>query len=109
MSETVAYVGKLTPVDLEGLSVDEWIQKKLNRTELEFGLTWLEELDEACDNSPERFFYHEGKLYEVERVEFSPEDIAVSFKHADGTTGFVVSYYNGGCSFDEALEYAIQE
>lgn len=31
MSNVESYVGKLLPVELDGLTVDEWIQKKVGK------------------------------------------------------------------------------
>ena len=36
-------------------------------------------------------------------------DIFESNKNDDGTINFHVMYYNSGCSFDEAIDEAIEE
>ena len=37
------------------------------------------------------------------------EDIFNAHDNGDGTIGYEVMYYNGGCSFNEAIEYALED
>lgn len=109
MSTTVAYQGKMKPVDLKGLTVDNWIQKKLGRTVLETSDSWIAELIEEYYGKSKSYFYDSESeiLYKVKRVELEPESIMVANRKSDGSIDFLLSYYNGGCSFDEALALAI--
>lgn len=43
----------------------------------------------------------------MKRVELEPESIMVANRKSDGSIDFLLSYYNGGCSFYEALALAI--
>lgn len=48
----------------------------------------------------------DGEIYEVERRDMEDSDIFEMQKNPDGTLGFVVQYYDGGCGFEEAIETA---
>ena len=37
------------------------------------------------------------------------EDIQNAHDNGDGTIDYEVMYYNGGCSFNEAIEYALDD
>lgn len=105
VSEMETYRGKLTPVDLEGLGLDNWIQNLLGWESLEgtFYESWLEALDEERYDS---YVYHKKSeiLYEVHRESLDPYGFQFSERKPDGTVEFFVSYYNGGASFDEVAE-----
>lgn len=56
-----------------------------------------------------RYVIYEGAVYEVIEVsDLEESDIFESKDNSDGTIGFLVQFYNGGCSFDEAIEYALK-
>lgn len=49
-------------------------------------------------------------MYHVEnRVDLREEDVFESFENEDGSIDFLVQYYNGGCSFGEAVEEALKK
>lgn len=109
MSETEAHTGKITPIDLENKTLDEWIQNKLDTTELEeYYENWIEALEDAFY---EDFYYDPNSeiLYKIESEELDPENILEMTKNSDGSYNFTISYYNGGASFDEVLQWGIQE
>jgi hypothetical protein len=74
----------------------------------------LEENNTLAKNTVDEYFYDveqytevNGKIYEVQDNEFDGYiDIFEAFKNSDGTINYIVKFYNGGCSFDEALEEA---
>ena len=37
------------------------------------------------------------------------EDIFEAYDNGDGTINYEVMYYDGGCSFNEAIEYALED
>ena len=89
MSETVHYKGKLTPT----------------------GKT-LSEFDNSADDIYDHYYKAvliDDQVYTVEKEEVEPyEDVFLSSKNEDGTIDFEVKYYNGGCSFNEAIDEAIK-
>ena len=54
-------------------------------------------------------YFMNGQVYEVECVYEEHDDIFESSKSDDGTIDFTVRYYNGGCSFNEALDCATKQ
>jgi hypothetical protein len=100
MSETVHYSGKLLPT---------------NKTAIEFiGDVKISDSYEDVEEYFADNFYHEavivdGKVFTVDREEVDQSgDVFNSHKNADGSIDFEVRYYNGGCSFDEAIEEALK-
>jgi len=59
-------------------------------------------------------FYREyvivlGKIYKVEMsTKDANYDVFQASKNEDGTISFTLKYYNGGCSFNEAIERALK-
>lgn len=50
-----------------------------------------------------------GLVYEVESVELDPsDDIYRAKKIENGVIEFEVKFYNGGCSFSEAIDTALE-
>ena len=101
MSETVHYKGTLKPT---GKTVSEYVKEKCS------------EIPEYYDDEKEYFddtFYYaavevSGQVYEVEKEDIDPDyDIFIASKNDDESISFEVKYYNGGCSFTEAIETSI--
>lgn len=102
MSETVHYKGKLKPT---GKTVSEYVKEKCS------------EIPEYYNDEKEYFndtFYNaavevSGQVYEVEKEDVDSDyDIFIAIKNDDGSISFEVMYYNGACSFDEAIDQAIK-
>jgi hypothetical protein len=52
----------------------------------------------------------EGIIYEIVQIEnYESDDIFEAKKQRDGSIDFILKYYNGGCSFTEAMEYAFEK
>lgn len=98
MSETNHYKGKLKPTGkdvvtyVEGHQIPDYYDDE------------QEYFDDALCGSA---VFYEGQVYEIDRDEYEDcDDIFEASKNDDGTINFHVKYYNGGCGFSEALEYA---
>ncbi len=97
MSETEINKGKLNPT---GKTVEQYMNGK--------------EIPDYCDSLEEAFvdlFYrkaycYKGFVYEIELEGYEDDDIFESSKNEDGSINFLLKYYNGGCGFSEALDYA---
>lgn len=103
MSTVEAYTGKLTPVDLQGKSLDEWIQHNLKLSELPaHAEDWLEVLSEEHYN---KYLYNSKTktLYKVKRKSMDPDGFLHFDRKKDGSYTFSMSYYNGGASFEEVM------
>ena len=98
MSETVHYKGKLK---LIGEATNELCEKLYGKT-----LTCQDDFIEALIYDTDNYIINNGKLYEViSKVHFD-EDIFEIKKIDDETYEYDVMYYNGGCSFNEAIDTA---
>lgn len=109
MSDTVHYKGVLKKVDaLKGESLEDQCKRLLKAVEL----------PSYCDTYEELFndtFYQEmtiqnGNIYRVEKEEVDPDEGLFNANvDENGDIAFEVRYYNGGCSFDEAIESAVDK
>ena len=98
MSEIEHFTGKLTPT---GKTIHEYMSDIEVPSDYDKRGFFNDELRDVA-------FEISGEVFSVDRAvadEYS--DIFKSTKNADGTINFHVKYYNGGCCFGEALEYAL--
>ena len=109
MSEIENYKGKLIPVDMNGLSLDEKIQEILGTKELgKFSSSWLEELNEV---KYEQYYWNDKNktLYEIVKKEYDPSGFMKLTENPDGTIDFITSYYNGGTYLAEMIYYGFED
>lgn len=111
MSEMVHYIGKLQLVEkYPNETLDELCKRVLsgyNYIKLNSCYdSWVEML---CDELYGRYVIADENVYKVIEKNYKDmnEDIFNAHDNKDGTIDYEVLYYNGGCSFDEAIEYAI--
>jgi hypothetical protein len=108
MSETVHYKGTLKKLERkEGVSLEEQCKEMLGGGELPSYFDnyqeWLE------DNFYREIIIRDGYLYRVEKMDIDPDgDIFNASIGNNEEIEFEVRYYNGGCSFNEAIEHAIK-
>jgi len=75
----------------------------------------MRESDETALEALQEEFYRRyavinDKIYQIEMRNEDPyEDIFEAHINPDGSIGFVVKYYNGGCSFGEAIDMAFEK
>lgn len=115
MSETVQYRGKLRLVPKlhknETLNEQcERILKQANKTKddlyyYEGDFVWA-----VYDELYDKYVIVSHDVYEIiEKESFDVEsDIFYATQNLDGTIDYHVMYYNGGCSFNEAIDEAIR-
>jgi hypothetical protein len=110
MSETVVYTGKLMKVDkLDTETPETWCKEYCQQngvSELDkYYKTWVECFsDEFYDD----FIVHKNDIYRIiNRTRIGENDIFYAKKDDRGCIDFVLSYYNGGCGFSEAIEEAL--
>jgi ATP:corrinoid adenosyltransferase len=115
MSEQVMYTGKIKKVDTGIGTFESFMEAVIKEKSM-----WNEYLERKNKYSEtiEEFFLEEfyekyvmisDELYEILTHEFyDTEDIFKAIDNKDGTYDFVVSFYNGGCSFNEAIEEALK-
>lgn len=112
MSETVHYTGKLEAVDA---LPDESLEDQCKRILAEHNYYNLDSLYDSweemfCEELYERYVIANDNIYKVvEKNNKSDEyDIFSATQNLDGTIDYEVMYYNGGCSFNEAVERALE-
>jgi len=110
MSETVIYRGKLQKLDVtdkEQFSLDMLSTYNIPRNT--FWDTAYEQLRE--DLYDEFIILKDNTIYKVLSKSDNEidDDIFELTSNEDGTFNYLVMYYNGGCGFSEAIEYAVTE
>ena len=105
MSETVHYRGTLTIVQcINRETLEEQCRRILGNAELEtYNDSYQEQL--LSDNY-EDYVILNNILYSVEKKDIGDDDIFIMTNGENETLNFEVRYYNGGCSFDEAIKAA---
>lgn len=105
MSRDVSMKGKLIPVDLEGLTVEE---KVLSLVPKDKHINVTEFYDSALDYiTLELNYYFEktsGILFEVSVIEDEYDSFMEITKNADGSYDFLTRFYNGGTHLGEMLD-----
>lgn len=108
MSETVHYKGKLRKVEREeNETLENQCKRLLENIDLESYYDSYSEM--LLDKIYKSYVIHEGVLYSIEGMKSVDcnEDIFISNTTKEGYE-FEVKYYNGCCSFSEAMEYALK-
>ena len=100
MSETEHHIGKLKPT---GQSVDSYV------ADCKIPSYYEDNQEYFRDVFSEKAYEIDGIVYEVETKNVEYEDIAISSRNDDGTIDFQLKFYNGGCSFNEALDDALKQ
>lgn len=112
MSEKETHIGMLEKIPIEnGMTVEEKAEEicknRFGITELEtYYDDWIERLQDLND---EEFVICSDCIYHViSHKEISDVEIFNAERNLDGTISYVVTYYNGGCGFVEAIETALE-
>lgn len=103
MSEQKTIKGKLTSVDLKGLTAEEYAKKILGEnSDLSYHESYIEKLVEE----KEEFFYSKklDTLYEAKYEEIDQNYFFVHHTNEDGTIDFVCSFYNGATYLEATIE-----
>lgn len=106
MSRQETHVGKIKPT---GLSLVEWMFENqhlvLDRFKDQEDLHELFWWGLSCECN--KFILLDDEVWEViQDSEFDEYDIFKMVPNLDDTFNYVLSYYNGGCGFSEAMQYA---
>lgn len=107
MSEDVTYRGKLIPVDLDGMTVEEKAREILGATELpDYYESYLEQL---IDNDDYFYYSSSAILFRMESVLDESDGFMNITPNEDGTFDFHTRFYNGGTYLAEMLEEGLNE
>lgn len=107
MSETETNTGKLKPIQLIGNQTNEdFARLFLEGKKEDYNETYL---DQLLEDGYREWVLYNGVLYQVDNERDAEEgDIFSATLNQDGTINFVLRYYNGSCSFNEAIEEALK-
>ena len=113
MSETVHFKGTMTEIiKLDNETLENQCKRILEEKPS------FEALEDYYDSHVEKLldaYYQEYAIYEdilFSVVKYSIENDGEIFRierNGNGTLNFEVRYYNGGCSFSEAIDYAFED
>ena len=113
MSEMVHYTGKIARVEnVLNETLEELCERILREHKYlslsKYCSSWREML---CDKLYDQYVIVGGEVYKVIEKNHRDIDEGIFDAHdnGDGTINYEVMYYNGGCSFNEAIEYALED
>ncbi len=104
MSEYEHWKGKLKPVTDK--TAEQLCKEYYGVNELkDYYTDWYDALSDLCYK--DGFAIIDGVIYESDLRE-QEDDFCLGELNEDGTISVHVRFYNGGCSFNEALRYALE-
>lgn len=111
MSKNELHFGKLIPIEQkESLEATaEYHLKAFGITEDDIGdytTSWLQYM---LSEMSQFGHVHNGRLYRVDDTEMNSNSLAEAQKNEDGSIDYQLLYYNGGSSFNEALDAALKK
>lgn len=111
MSDMVHYKGKIRKVDkLPGESLEDVCERVARQHGFTSLSRWCDSWEElVLDEAYEECAVVDDELFLVENKKrvFNEQDVFHASKNQDGSLDFEVLYYNGGTSFNEAIERAL--
>ncbi len=111
MSEVVRYKGKLKLVEkLNNETLEQQCKRILEENDKDITLDFYDSYEEMFyDEFYKEYVIVENNIYHVESINnVYDNDIFLVHENNDGTFDYDVCYYNGACSFDEAIGSAFE-
>lgn len=108
MSETEKHKGKLIPLEFEGTTEEQAKQacEYMGFEKRDYHEDWL---DCFKDEGYRIAHFFNDKFYRIDDEELDPYDgYANASMNEDGTIDYELQYYNGGASFTEVLDDAME-
>lgn len=111
MSETVHYKGKLIKVKTDDINefIDQVLtDRKVTGDTLEY---YNDKLDCFKNEFYEEYYYNDkdGSLYKILHEDCPYNEVISAYNLDDSTIAFELLFYNGGASFNECLDEAVQK
>ena len=110
MSHTEHKVGQLVPIDFDGT-----IEEKCKHVVTELTVFKKEAYhhsykDVLEDGGYRAYYIGDNEVYQIVNNESFEDDTSIfkAVQNNDGTIDYEVRFYNGGCGFNEALDYAMK-
>jgi len=112
MSQIEVHTGRLIKVDkLEEEPIENWCKEYCQQNGCEHLESWYSSWEECFRNVfSNEYVVANNSIYRIiEDTEFSDcEDIFEAHTNELGQIQYCLSYYNGGCCFEEAIEKALE-
>ena len=110
MSEHKTITGKLKEITIENFTLIETLRLFLNISNISYDEEDDELVIQLFVDNFNNYIINDNRLYQVLEKNWIEGDVASAIKdESEGTIEFVLSYYNGGSSFEEAISTAIDE
>lgn len=111
MSETVRYEGKLKLVTMAlDLSLEERCKLLLEEHYPDHNIEYFNNYIDCFKYTMDREYHIDGEnIYEIYSKKCNAEDDIFEGEKIGNDIKFHVMYYNGGCSFDEALDEVMKK
>ena len=108
MSETVYYAGKLKPVAIIN-NIESTARNILIKSGIEIDSdTYDSYIEQLEDELYKKYVVVGEQIFQVDQNQIDAEDdIFEAYQNQDGTINFTVKYYDGGSSFNEAIEESL--
>lgn len=107
MSEMVHYKGTLYLIPRLNETLEEQCKKILGNVELDEDYNYYEKM--LLHTKYKEYIIYDDKLYSIKKNSLDPDaNFFTANRITNGIINFEVRYYNGGTSFDEAIEYAFE-
>lgn len=107
MSETVRYTGKIKLLErINNETLEEQCERIAEENNCREFIGYYDNWQEVIMYELyDKYVVHNDKVYEVLEQEYAYTYMGIfkGFKNKDRTINYDVMYYNGGCSFDEAI------
>ena len=101
-------IGKIKLIEkLENETLEQQCKRVLVMKQLD---NYYDSYEEAIMDCNDKYIIHNNNVYEViEDREQEDCDIFEANSNADGTISYTISYYNGGCCFNEAIGRSLKK
>lgn len=105
MSQQEVRIGKIKLLEkLESETLEEQCKRILNNKKE----SYYDSYEEAIGDCDEKYIVHNDNVYEVIEDQWCDgDDIFEAKRNNDKTISYVLSYYNGGCGFNEAIRESL--
>jgi len=107
MSEMEACKGKLKPMMLRGVTMEERAEdacKQLEYAREDYHSSWLEVLR---DEGYKKVYIRDDIIYKVHNTDLDAYGFSEASKNDDASIDYIQLWHNGGAGFDEVLDEAI--
>ena len=109
MSETEHHKGHLIPLVLSGVTEEERAESVCKRFGFEKQDHHKSYVDCVQDEGYRKIYFRDSVFYEIKDEELNPDSFSSAEPNVDGGINYHILYHNGGASFDEVLDSAINK